>query len=223
MTDDDSRKQQKQQCGNKDDPKRGLVEKSCPLAAVRGVVLRVVRLCIVLLQLLTLCYARAVAVAFLACADRLDAALGLLGGEVFKARCQRQRQPAHAVLKHLDPCARGACVHARRLVFCGLDRISLDIAGRDAVIPQRQGRDGRVLIRCAVHRVGQRQRNIAASVKAQFQKRQRSRLRLLFRQTVCRAVAFTALIQHCAELRAELRGNGQRVGIYKFAVRAFHL
>lgn len=71
-----------------------LVEKSCPLAAVRGVVLRVVRLCIVLLQLLTLCYARAVAVSFLACADRLDAALGLLGREVFKARRQRQRQPA---------------------------------------------------------------------------------------------------------------------------------
>ena len=199
------------------------MEKPCPLAAIRGVVLRIVRLCVVLLQLLTLGHARAVAVAFLACADRLDAALGLLGREVFEARCQRQRQPADAVLINFHPSARFVGIHARRLVFCGLDRIALDIAGGDAVIPQRQGRDGRVLIRCAVRRVGQRQRNIAASVKAQFQKRQRSRLRLLFRRAVCRAVAFTALIQHCAKLRAELRRHGQRVGIYKFAVRAFHL
>lgn len=115
------------------------MEKPGALAAVRGVVLRVVRLCIVLLQLLTLCYARAFAVAFLACADRLDAALGLLGGEVFKARCQRQRQPADAVLINFHPSARFVGIHARRLVFCGLDRIALDIAGGDAVIPQRQG------------------------------------------------------------------------------------
>lgn len=39
MADEDSRKQQKQQRGNEDDPKRGFVEKPCALAAVRGVVL----------------------------------------------------------------------------------------------------------------------------------------------------------------------------------------
>ena len=86
VTDDDSRKQQKQQRGNEDDPERGFVEKPCPLAAVRGVVLRIVRLCVVLLQLLSFRYARAVAVAFLACADRLDAALGLFGREVFETQ-----------------------------------------------------------------------------------------------------------------------------------------
>ena len=84
VPDEDGRKQQKQQRGDKDDPERGFVEKSCPLAAVRGVVLRIVRLRVILLQFLTLRYARAVAVSFLACADRRDAALGLLGGEVFK-------------------------------------------------------------------------------------------------------------------------------------------
>ena len=223
MPDEDSRKQQKQQRGNKDDPERGLVEKPCPLSAFRGVVLRIVRLCVGLFQLLTLRYAGAVAVAFLARADRLDAALGLLGGEVFKARCQRQRQPANAVLIHLDPCARGACIYACRFILSGFYCIPLDIAGRDAIIAQRQGRNSRVLVRCAVCGIRQRQRDIAASIKAQFQKRQRRRLRLLFRQAVCRAVAFAALIQHCAELRAELRGNGQRVGIHKFPVRAFHL
>ena len=112
------------------------MEKPGALAAVRGVVLRIVRLCVVLLQLLTLRYARAVAVAFLACADRLDAALGLLGGEVFKARCQRQRQPADAVLIHLDPCARGACIYACRFILSGFYCIPLDIAGRDAVIAE---------------------------------------------------------------------------------------
>ena len=81
VPDEDGRKQQKQQRGDKDDPKRRLVEKPGALAAVRGVVLRIVRLCIVLFQLLTLCYARAVAVAFLACADRLDACL------LYTSRC----------------------------------------------------------------------------------------------------------------------------------------
>ena len=112
------------------------MEKPGALAAIRGVVLRIVRLCVVLLQLLTLGHARAVAVSFLARADRLDAALGLLGREVFKARCQRQRQPADAVLINFHPSARGVGIHARRLVFCGLDRISLDIAGGDAVIAE---------------------------------------------------------------------------------------
>ena len=57
MADEDGRKQQKQQRGNEDDPERGLVEKPCPLAAVRGVVLRVVRFRVVLFQFLPLCYA----------------------------------------------------------------------------------------------------------------------------------------------------------------------
>ena len=199
------------------------MEKPGALAAVRGVVLRIVRLCVVLLQLLTFRYAGAVAASFLARADRLDAALGLLGSEVFEARRQRQRQPAHAVLINFHPSTRGVGIHARRLVFCGLDRISLDIAGRDAVIAEGQGRDGRVLIRCAVRGIRQRQRDITASVEAALQKGQRSRLRLLFRQAVCRAVAFAAAIQHRAELRAELRGNSQRVGIHELPVRAFHL
>ena len=223
MADDDSRKQQKQDSNHKQDPEHGLVEKPGALAAVRGVVLRIVRLCVVLLQLLTLGHARAVAVSFLACADRLDAALGLLGREVFEARRQRQRQPAHAVLIHLDPCASGTCVHVHRLVLSGLDRIALDIAGRDAVIAEGQGRDGRILVCRAVRSVRQRQRDGIASVKAQFQKGQCRRLRLFFCQAVCRAVALAALIQHCAKLRAELRRHGQRVGICKFAVRAFHL
>ena len=93
VPDDDGRKQQKQQRGNKDDPERGLVEKARSLAAVRGVVLRVVRFRVVLFQLLALRYAGTVTGSFLARADRLDAALGLLGGEVFEARRQRQRQP----------------------------------------------------------------------------------------------------------------------------------
>ena len=223
MTDEDGRKQQKQQHRNKDDPECRLVEKPCPLTAVRGVVLRIVRLCVVLLQLLTFRYAGAIAVSFLARADRLDAALGLLGGEIFKARRQRQRQPAHAILIDLDPCARGACVYILRFTFCGLDRIALDIAGRDAVIAEGQGRDGRVLVRRAVRRVSQRQCDIAASIKAQFQKRQRRRLRLLFRQAACCTVAFAAAIQHRAELRAELCGHVQRVGIHELAVCAFHL
>ena len=61
VADEDSRKQQKQQCGNEDDPERGLVEKPGALAAVRGVVFRIVRFRVVLLQLLALRYARAVA------------------------------------------------------------------------------------------------------------------------------------------------------------------
>ena len=81
MPDEDGRKQQKQQRGNKDDPERRLVEKPGALAAVRSVVLRIVRLCVVLFQFLTFRYAGAVAVSFLARADRLDAALGLLGRE----------------------------------------------------------------------------------------------------------------------------------------------
>ena len=223
MTDDDSRKQQKQQRGNKDDPKRRLVEKPGALAAVRGVVLRVVRLCIVLFQLLALRYAGTVTGSFLARADRLDAALGLLGGEVFEARRQRQRQPANAILIHLDPCTRGACVHARRLIFRSFNRVPLDIAGGDTIVTECQRGNSRVLVRRAVRGICQRQRDITASVEAALQKGQRSRLRLLFRQAVCRAVAFAAAIQHCAELRAELRGNGQRIGIHKLPVRAFHL
>lgn len=35
-----------------------------------------------------------------------------------------------------DESARGVGIHARRLVFCGLDRISLDITGGDAVIAE---------------------------------------------------------------------------------------
>ena len=126
-------------------------------------------------------YARAVTGSFLARADRLDAALGLLGREVFEARRQRQRQPANAVLIDFDPCACGTCVHVHRLVLSGLDRIALDIAGRDAVIAEGQGRDGRILVCRAVRSVRQRQRDIAAAVKATLQKSQRSRLRLLFR------------------------------------------
>jgi len=142
------------------------VEKPCPLAAVRGVVLRVVRFRVVLFQFLPLCYAGAVTVAFFSCADWLDAALGLFGGKIFEARCQRQRQPADAVLIDLDPSASGACVYIRRLVFCGLDRIALDIAGGDAVVAERQGGNGRVLVRRAVCGICQRQRDIAVSVKA---------------------------------------------------------
>ena len=85
VADEDGRKQQKQQRGNEDDPERGLVEKPCPLAAVRGVVLRVVRFRVVLFQFLPLCYAGAVTVAFFSCADWLDAALGLFGGKIFEA------------------------------------------------------------------------------------------------------------------------------------------
>ena len=86
MTDEDGRKQQQQDSKHKQNPEYGLVEKACPLAAVRGVVLRVVRFRVVLFQLLALRYARAVTGSFLARADRLDAALGLLGREVFEAQ-----------------------------------------------------------------------------------------------------------------------------------------
>ena len=57
VTDEDSRKQQKQQRGNEDGPERGLMEKSGALSAVRGVVFRIVRFRVVLFQLLALRYA----------------------------------------------------------------------------------------------------------------------------------------------------------------------
>ena len=65
MTDEDSRKQQKQQRGNEDGPERGLMEKSGALSAVRGVVFRIVRFRVVLFQLLALRYAGAVTGSFL--------------------------------------------------------------------------------------------------------------------------------------------------------------
>ena len=68
---------QQQNPSHKQEPEYGLMEKSCALAAVRGVVLRTVRLGVVLFPLLSLRYARAVAVAFFSCANRLDTALGL--------------------------------------------------------------------------------------------------------------------------------------------------
>ena len=79
VADEDGRKQQKQNSNHEQDPERGLVKKPGALAAVRGVVLRIVRLRVVLLQLLTFRYARAVATAFLACRSRSARRRGLQG------------------------------------------------------------------------------------------------------------------------------------------------